>query len=164
MRALIRFRVLSFVAAATVSSSAHAASDSQLWTNVNVTVKISDRWRLQEEGNARFSDRRRGFYEIEANTLLGYRLNNVLTVWAGYTHNPQYADGEFTGMEHRIREQMTADGFAKIGKGKLSARIRMEQRWREQVEGTGWRVRPYLRYSLPIAGETALNLSSEPFI
>jgi Protein of unknown function (DUF2490) len=159
-----RLKVLGLAAAAATSSAAQATSDSQLWTNVNVTVKISDRWRLQEEGTARFSDRRRGFYEIEANTLLGYRLNKVLTVWAGYTHNPQYADGEFTSMEHRIREQMTADGFATIGKGKLSARIRMEQRWRDQVDGTGWRMRPYLRYSLPIAGNTAVNLSSEPFI
>ena len=164
MRALIRFRVLSFVAAATASSSAHAASDSQLWTKVNVTVKISDRWRLQEEGTARFSDGRDGFYEIEANTLLGYRFNDTLTVWAGYTHNPQYADGEFTVTEHRFREQVTADGIVKIGKGKLNARIRMEQRWRDHVDGTGWRVRPYLKYSLPIAGKTALNLSSEPFI
>ena len=47
--------------------------------------------------------------------------------------------------------------------GKLNGRIRLEQRWREHVDGTGWRVRPYLKYSLPIAGKTALNLSSEPF-
>ena len=39
----------------------------------------------------------------------------------------------------------------------------MEQRWREHVDGTGWRVRPYLKYTVPIAGKTALNLSSEPF-
>ena len=31
------------------------------------------------------------------------------------------------------------------------------------LDGTGWRVRPYLKYSLPIAGKTALNFSSEPF-
>jgi hypothetical protein len=67
-------------------------------------------------------------------------------------------------MEHRAREQVTFDGFAKLGKGKLNGRIRLEQRWREHVDGTGWRLRPYLKYSLPIAGKTALNLSSEPFI
>ena len=40
----------------------------------------------------------------------------------------------------------------------------MEQRWRHNVDGTGWRVRPYLKYSLPIAGKTALNFSTEPFV
>jgi hypothetical protein len=44
-----------------------------------------------------------------------------------------------------------------------SARARLEQRWRDNVDGTGWRFRPYLKYSLPIAGKTALNISSEPF-
>ena len=127
-------------------------------------MKLSDRWRLSEEGTIRFSDNRNGLYEFEANTLLGYRLNKVVTVWAGYTHNPQYSGGDFTVMEHRAREQVTFDGFAQIGMGKLNGRIRMEQRWRENADGTGWRFRPYLKYSLPIAGKTALNLSTEPFI
>jgi hypothetical protein len=112
---------------------------------------------------ARFSDNRNGLYEMESNTLLGYRLNKVVTAWAGYTHNPQYSSGAFTVMEHRAREQVTFDGFAQLGKGKLSARIRLEQRWREHADGTGWRLRPYVKFSLPIAGKTALNVSSEPF-
>jgi hypothetical protein len=66
-------------------------------------------------------------------------------------------------MEHRAREQVTFDGFTKIGPGKLSARLRLEQRWREGLDGTGWRLRPYAKYSLPLKGKVALNLSSEPF-
>ena len=151
-----------FVAA--LSTPALAASDSQIWTNAVVNVKLSDKWRLSQELTGRFSDNRKGLYEIESNTLLGYRLNKVVTLWAGYTHDPQYSDGDFTVMEHRAREQVTFDGFAKLAKGKLSGRIRTEQRWREDVDGTGWRLRPYLKYSLPIAGKTSLNLSTEPFV
>lgn len=159
-----KLAALLLAAAAAFSSPAAAAkSDRQLWTNLNVTVKLSDHWRLSEEGTVRFSDNRNGLYEFESNTLLGYRLNKVVTLWAGYTHNPQYSAGDFTVMEHRAREQVTFDGFARIGTGKLNGRIRLEQRWRHGVDGTGWRVRPYLKYSLPIAGKTALNLSSEPF-
>jgi hypothetical protein len=66
-------------------------------------------------------------------------------------------------MEHRAREQVTFDGLAKVGKGKLSGRMRFEQRWRDNVAGTGWRLRPYLKYSVPVAGKLSLNLSSEPF-
>jgi len=155
--------VPAMLVAGLAASPASAKSDSQLWTNLNVNVKLGDRWRLSEEGTVRFSDNRNGLYELEVNSLLGYRLNKVVTLWAGYTHNPQYASGDFTVMEHRAREQVTFDGFAKLGTGKFNGRIRLEQRWREHVDGTGWRVRPYLKYSVPIAGKTALNLSSEPF-
>ncbi len=152
-----------FVAAVAAAPAIAATSDDQLWTNGIVTVKLDDHWRLSEEATSRFSDKRNGLYEVESNTLIGYRLNKVVTLWAGYTHNPQYAAGDFTVMEHRAREQATFDGFARLGSGKFNGRIRFEERWREGVDGTGWRVRPYLKYSLPIAGKTALNLSSEPF-
>src|SRR5205085_4439096 len=131
--------ILSGALALTIAAPASAKSDDQFWGNLNVTVKIGDRWRVQEELTTRFSDNRNGLYEIESNTLLGYRLNKVVTLWAGYTHDPQYSAGDFTRMEHRAREQVTFDGFTKIGPGKLSARLRLEQRWRQGLDGTGWR-------------------------
>lgn len=154
---------LAAVAFCLASPGFAATSDSQVWTNGVVTVKLGDRWRVSEESTLRFSDKRNGLYELESNSLLGYRLNKVMTLWAGWTHNPQYSAGHFTVMEQRAREQVTFDGFARIGAGKLSGRMRMEQRWRDGFDGTGWRVRPYVKYSLPIAGKTALNLSSETF-
>lgn len=149
--------------ALSVSSSAGAADDQQVWTTANATVKLTDQWRLQQELTARFSDNRNGLYEIESVTLIGYRLAKDVTLAAGYVHNPQYSEGDFTVMEHRAREQMTFDNVARIGRGKVSARVRLEERWREHLDGTGWRVRPYLKYSLPISGRTSLNLSTEPF-
>lgn len=152
------------LAGASIAAPAQAAtSDSQVWANGSVTAKLSEHWRLQEELTGRFSDNRNGLYEIESNTLIGYRLNKMITIWAGYTHDPQYSGGDFTVMEHRAREQVTFDGLARIGTGKLSARLRLEERWREGVDGTGWRLRPYLKYSLPILGKTAINVSTEPF-
>jgi hypothetical protein len=153
-----------FAAALALPGAASAKSDSQLWTTASATVKLSDRWRLSQEFTGRFSDNRNGLYEIESNTLLGYKLNKTVTLWAGYTHDPQYAGGDFTVMEHRAREQITFDNIAKIGTAKLSARIRTEQRWREGLDGTGWRLRPYAKLSVPLKGKVALNLSSEPFL
>ena len=161
---MARFHNLAFLAALCTPATAWAASDDQIWTTASATVKLNDHLRVQEEVVARFSDNRNGLYEIESNTLLGYKLNKMVTVWAGYTHDPQYAAGHFTVMEHRAREQITFDGFAMLGKGKLNGRLRLEQRWRDGIEGTGWRLRPYLKYSLPMHGKTALNLSTEPFV
>lgn len=152
------------IAAAFVPASASAKSDDQLWTGGTVNVKLNDHWRLSEEVVTRFSDNRNGLYEVESNTLLGYRLNKVTTLWAGYTHDPQYAGGDFTIMEHRVREQATFDNFVRLGPGKLSGRLRLEQRWRSGLDGTAWRARPYLKYSIPLKGKTALNLSNETFV
>jgi hypothetical protein len=159
-----RTTILLALAATAASISAPAmASDEQVWTSASLNVKISDQWRLQQEFTGRLSDNKNGLYEIESNTLLGYRPNKVVTLWAGYTHDPQYAGGDFTVMEHRAREQVTFDGFARLGTGKFNGRVRFEQRWREGIDGTGWRLRPYVKYSLPIARKTAVNLSIEPF-
>src|SRR5206468_6472035 len=124
---MTRFSALAFLAALAAPAAVQATSDDQLWTNANVTVKLADSWRLSEEVTARWSDNKHGLYELESNTLLGYRFNKVETLWAGYTHNPQYASGHFTRMEHRAREQVTFDGFTKLGSGKFNGRIRMEQ-------------------------------------
>ena len=159
-----RAMMTAVVAAAGIATPASAKADDQIWGTANLTAELSGHWRLSEELTTRFSDNRNGLYEVEANTLLGYRLNKVVTAWAGYTHDPQYLAGDFTVMEHRAREQVTFDSVARLGAGKLNARLRLEQRWRDGVAGTGWRARPYLKYSLPISGKTALNLSSEPFL
>jgi hypothetical protein len=142
-----------------------AAEDGQIWTNEYVSAKLSSRWTLSEEVTERFSDHKHGLYEVEANTLLGYRLNKWVTAWAGYTHNPQYLSGDFVAMEHRAREQITIDKFAKIGPGVVTARIRTEQRWRDNADGTGWRLRPFVRYTIPFhkGGKTGLTFTSEPF-
>lgn len=158
-------RLALLCAALAMAAPAAAADDSQLWTGGSVTVKLSDKWRFSEELTARFSDRRNGLYEIERNSLLGYSIGHGVTLWAGYTHDPQYAAGDFTIMEHRAREQVTFDNFAMLGRGKFNGRIRLEQRWRDGLGRTAWRVRPWLKYTLPFrrGGKTALVLSTEPF-
>jgi hypothetical protein len=147
------------------ASAACAATDSQSWLTTGATMKLSDRWRLSEEVTTRFSDNRNGLYEVEINSLLGYRVNKTVAMWAGYTHDPQYAGGHFTTMEHRAREQVTFDNIAAIGLGKLSARIRTEQRWRRNADGTGWRVRPFVRYTIPFhrGGRVGVTFTDETF-
>ena len=162
----VSFVTVAAAAALFVPSASWASDDAQAWTTASANVKLGDNWRLSEEVTARFSDDRQGLYEIEINTLLGYRVTDKVTIWAGYTHDPNYAGGDFTVMEHRAREQVTFDNLAKIGGATLSARLRLEQRWREGVDGTAWRVRPYAKLTLPIktGGKTALVLSHESFV
>ena len=157
-------RAFPALALAACSGTAWARDDGQLWTGGAATVNLGDRWRLTGEVIARFSDNRGGLYEIEAPTLLNFRLAKDVSLAAGYVHNPQFTDGDVTTVERRAREQITVDNIARVAGGKLSARLRLEQGWRDNVDGTGWRVRPYLKYSLPLQGKTSLVLSNETFL
>ena len=143
-----------------------AEDDAQVWLSATAGADLGKRLRVSEELIARFSDDRDGLYEIENNLLLGYRFGRQVTAWAGYTHAPQYSGGRFTRLERRLREQVTIDDFVRLGPGSLSLRMRAEQRWREGLAGTAWRVRPYVRYTLPVApgSKTQLLLSHESFI
>lgn len=152
--------------ATTAPSPALAADDTQLWTQASVGVKLSDKWRLSNEFVARFGDTANGLYEVENSTLLGYQITDQVSAWAGYVHNPTYLEGDLTAKERRLREQIVVDNIAKVGKASIGARLRMEQRWREGIDGTAWRMRPYVKLGVPLGGKTAptLNVTHENFI
>ena len=151
---------------ALLATPAQAREDEQLWAAASANIKLGSDWRLSQEVTTRFSDNRGGLYEVEAVTMASYQLRKNLTAAAGYVFNPQYADGDLTAREHRFREQITFDNLGQVAGGKVSARLRMEQRWRDNADGTAWRMRPYLKYSLPLkkGGKTALVLSNETFV
>jgi hypothetical protein len=134
-----------------LTPAAAMASDSQLWAGGSATIKLSDKWNLSQDLTARFSDNKHGLYELEANTLVGYQLSKTVSLWAGYDHDPQFSGGHFTIMEHRFVEHVVSSNLGKLGGGQLSGRVRLEQRWRDGQNGTGWRLRPYLRYTVPFS-------------
>ena len=162
LRAVMVCSVTAAIAA--IPTSAHASEDGQAWISAGATIKLNDTWRLSEDLIARFSDDRDGLYQLQSATLLHYKIDKRVTVAGGYVHSPQYSDGDRTALERRAREQVTVDGIARIGAGKISARLRMEQRWRDNADGTAWRIRPYAKYSLPLVGKTSLVLSNEIFL
>lgn len=153
-------------AALAVASTPAMADDFQQWATLSAKKDLSDRFVISDEIVARFSDDRNGLYEIENSLLLGYKFNKSVTAWAGYVHNPNYNAGDFTVMERRAREQVTVDNFVKLGKASVSARIRLEQRWRDGIDGTAWRTRPYLKIAVPLGGKSAptFNLTEEAFV
>lgn len=144
--------------------AAQASSDTQAWETLNLNLDLGNGWRASNETVLRAGNVR-GFYEIEDNAMIGYRLKKLpITVWLGYTHDPQYFHGNFTVMEDRFRQQISFDKLGKIGPVAFSGRLRLEERWRPGISATGWRLRPYVKASLPIHGKTALVVSNESFV
>ncbi|MFM5917237.1 MAG: DUF2490 domain-containing protein [Novosphingobium sp.] len=154
--------LLALAASATLAAPA-CASDTQYWQTLNASVALPDNFRISNETVLRESDAK-GFYEIENNVMVGKKVNRVVTLWLGYTFNPQYSHGTFTRREHRFRQQVSFDNFAVVGKVKFSGRLRLEERWREGLPGTAWRLRPQVRATMPLVGKTTLSLTNEDFI
>ena len=150
------------LAAATAATPA-LADDTQAWGTLTVQGGLGGPIRGSSETVLRTSDAK-GFYEVEENLMVGYKANKHVTYWLGYTFNPQYTHGSFTTTENRFRQQVSFDNIAKIGPINVSGRIRLEERWRDGFAGTGWRLRPQVKLSLPIHGKTNLNLTHESFI
>ncbi|MFM5894611.1 MAG: DUF2490 domain-containing protein [Novosphingobium sp.] len=160
MRHTIRLLAL----AATLSIAAPAAaSDTQYWQTLNVGVALPDNFKVSNETVLRSSDAK-GFYEIENNFMLGKKVSKVVTLWLGYTFDPQYNHGTFRFHEHRFRQQVNFENFVEVGKVKFSGRLRMEERWREGQTGTAWRLRPQIKATVPLKGKVTLSVSNEDFI
>jgi hypothetical protein len=143
------------------------ADDAQHWEVLSITAGTHDGWRFSGENIARTSQSR-GFYELEQNLMVGHMLDFAgvkgVTVWLGYTHDPLYSHADFSAMEHRFRQQVSVDRLAKVGPVTLSGRLRIEERWREGQAGTGWRLRPFVKGTLPVGGHFALVASHESFL
>jgi hypothetical protein len=158
-----------FITAAVVAAGFAAASpaiandDSQVWGTLNASVALPSGLKLQNETVVRSGDAR-GLYEVEDNLMLGYQADPHVTLWLGYTHDPQYLHGAFNVMERRFRQQVSLDNIARIGPATLSGRLRLEERWRQGQAGTGWRFRPGVRATLPLIGKAKLQLNHESFI
>lgn len=154
--------MITLIALSSTANPALASEDTAYWQNLNLTVKVTDNVRISSETSFRSSDAR-GFYQLQQVVMLGYKVSKSVTVSAGYVHAPNYSHGDFTSMERRFRQQISADNVAKIGPFSLSGRVRLEQRFRDDRSGTGWRVRPQIKAVAPLFGKVKINLASEPY-
>lgn len=156
--------LIAALAAGTVMAMpAQASEDTAYWQNLNLSVKLSQKIRLSSETSFRTSDAR-GFYQLQQTVMLGYKVSKNVTISAGYVHSNAYNHGTFTSTERRFRQQVDVSNLAKVGPFKVSGRVRVEQRWRDDLGGTAWRLRPSIKASAPLFGKVSVNLSHETYI
>ena len=139
------------------------ADDAQLWLSARVNVKVAPRVTLSNEIVMRHSDQR-GYYDFVDNFMIGYQLNRHVTVWAGYSRQTAMSHGNRTATEQRFRQQVSFDNIAHLGPLRFGGRLRMEERWRNVSPGTGWRLRPQEKVTMPLVGKLTLTVSHEDFI
>jgi hypothetical protein len=128
------------------------AEPDQVWAGVfaSGTPVDGSRLLLWFDGHARY---REGGDELDVSIVrpgVGWRVDDGVDVYAGYARVTLHRDGGDLG-EDRFWQQALYP-LGKFGGATLSGRTRLEQRWRETGDDTGWRLRQFVRLGVPIEG------------
>lgn len=113
-------------------------------------------WRWWFDGHARFQDDADGFNVSIVRPGIGYKLTETATIWAGYgwiRTSPIGVADDFD--ENRIWQQITWS--ANADPVRLGFRSRLEQRFVETGDDTGWRFRQLVSARAPLAGSDRLT-------
>ncbi len=132
--------------------------DEQLWEQLNVVLPVAKGVRVTAEQIARTSDRQEGIYTTEYGVLLGMQIAKGVEFGVGYRH-VGFFNANTAADEERIRQQIV------IARGRFAGRLRLDERFNPGGDEIGFRVRPLVRYNLPL-GRSRVSLfgSHESFI
>ncbi|MEL7015965.1 MAG: DUF2490 domain-containing protein [Pseudomonadota bacterium] len=160
----LRISLICLCTAVFISAPARA-QDTQLWTALFANGQPNDdsRLLLWFDGHARYINDvdRLGVSIIRPG--VGTKINSSLSLWAGYAWVVSRAADRPSITEHRLWQQATYTALE--GKwGRLSGRTRLEQRFLETGDDTGWRVRQFFRWAKPVSPRWTLTAWNETFI
>ncbi len=119
--------------------------DSQLWFQANGSVPVAEDTQVIVEAIGRFSDNAGGFAHNEIGGLLTHDAGDRFELAIGYRHVEDYEQGRTKPNEERLRQQVTMT----VGHG-FGIRFRLEERFHQRGREMGVRLRPQLRYTLPL--------------
>ena len=163
-----RHCVLAFALSLTPVMPAMATeSDPGAWLVVASSDSLGDegsRWRYWVDAQARYFDLGSGIAQYLLRPAVGYQLNDEMTAWFGYARfRTRSRSGDYFD-EDRFWQQLSWSG-PQLGPGKLSLRVRLEQRSVSRGEDVGVTLRLMGKYVQPIgkSGRTDLVLAAEPF-
>lgn len=144
--------------AAFVASPAFAETehDEQAWVNLTAIGSVSGDLVYFAEVQPRFGNGAR-LDQLLLRGAVGWKLSPSATFYQGYAHVVTAIEGGRDLNEERSFQQLSLALGKPLG-GELSSRTRLEQRWRSNGDGLGWRLREMLRYEHPLkAGSDAVN-------
>jgi hypothetical protein len=134
--------------------------DEQLWLAASASTAIGDGTRLTLESIGRFSDNAGGFFHDEFGGMIAFTPKDGVELAIGYRHVDDYDHGRAKPNEERTRQQATV-----LLGGGFSGRLRFEQRFQSAGSAIGFRLRPQLRFTLPLNTKgLALFATQEHFI
>ena len=156
---------LALLMLAATPAAAQTTHDEQMWTNLTVQASLSGPLVFFAEVQPRIGDRADGLEQLLLRPAVGWQLSPRLTVYQGYGYVLSPADHGRDLREHRSFQQVSWIA-GKPWKGELSSRTRLEQRWRNDGDDMGWRLREMVRLEVPVSepGKIAALGYAEAFI
>ena len=123
--------------------------DGRTWFNLTAQGRLGpSRWRWYFDVQERNRNSGGDADQFVVRPAIGYSLTENSTVWAGYAYTANFNTTGGVLDENRIFEQYLWSRPA--GRGNLSARTRMEQRYFENTEKVTWRLREQVRFVRPL--------------
>lgn len=162
LAALLVFAVTSWIG---TSASAQTTHDFGSWFATLAQGRIADsnvKWWF--DGHLRYLDDAGGFNQSILRPGVGYQISDNATVWLGYGWiNTLPASGAPVFDESRIWQQLSWSD--KFDCGTISLRSRLEQRFVETGNDTGWRYRQFAKLlkPLPICDQLSFSVWDEAF-
>lgn len=152
------FRMVSLAALAASVAAGASAEESQLWSSVSLSGSIpnTDRWGYSVSAEVRHTDNISRLGQSVARASVNYRLDNGVRLGSGVASF--YNGGLFTRTREDRLWQEASYRILQAGRGRISGRTRLEQRFGTAGSDTGWRVRQRIGYSHPI-GDTDFSFS-----
>lgn len=139
------------------AAQAATTEDEQVWLNLTAMGPVSGDLIYFAEIQPRFGNGASKPDQTILRGAVGWKLSPELSVYQGYTHIVLPSQGGRDVNEERSFQQVNWT-IGKPWNGELSSRTRLEQRWRSDGDGMGWRLREMLRYEKPLKpGSQAIN-------
>ena len=139
-----------------------AVHDYGTWFSVNTTGALAfhsekdTKLKWWFDGHMRLFDDAGGYGQSIVRPGVGYQLNDRFTAWIGYGWiNETPVSGSPNFDENRIFQQLTWG--RDIGCWNLSTRTRLEQRFVETGQDTGWRARHFTKAIRPLCIDPRLS-------
>lgn len=137
-------------------------SENGAWLSAILTGRFdaeddSNRWRWWLDGQYRFQNSATNVSTILVRPAIGYVVKPGLSLWAGYGWFGTDADGVGRLDENRLWQDLLWRPVIDAPL-RLILRTRLEQRWLDNGDDTGWRFRQLLRFELPFAANGRLAL------
>jgi len=129
--------------------SASPDEDGRVWFTVNAIGPLpAQDWYWYAEIQPRWREEASEFDQIIIRPAVYYAVSKQSSIWAGYAHVVTDPSGRSSFDEHRIWQQFLHN-FQPIGSVSIQSRTRLEQRFIENSDDTGHKVRQMLRLTMP---------------
>ncbi|MEX2480526.1 MAG: DUF2490 domain-containing protein [Gammaproteobacteria bacterium] len=142
---------------------AGAQEDFHSWGAVLVTGAIGDRsagLNYWLEGQGRFNDDSSRLNQGIVRGALGKSVGARAVLWGGYAFIPTHPVGAANDtVEHRVWQQLTWQAPGALAGFSLTTRSRLEQRFVDSGDDTGWRARQLIKVTRPLGTVERLYVS-----